>query len=47
MSNKCLKSNLGDVTNQWSAWAQEKFRKKKKNKQKFRFQHLLKIKIGI
>ena len=28
MSNKCLKGNLGDVTNQWSAWAQKKFRKK-------------------
>ena len=30
MSNKCLKGNLGDVTNQWSAWAQKKFRKKTK-----------------
>ena len=46
MSNKCLKGNLGDVTNQWSAWAHKKFRKKK-TKQKFIFQLLLKIKIGI
>ena len=46
MSNKCLKGNLGDVTNQWSAWAQKKFRKKTKQTE-IHFSTFIENQIGI